>query len=232
MPFGRGDTSGCLFFFSFPGIGSLIYFFAEFLPELRNSSASQQMARNVSETVAKTIDPGREIRQLETALGMTDSFANRANLADAYVQAGRFDEAIEHYEKGATGLFADDPRVLTGLGVAWLGKGDAERAVGYLARAKEEKSGSVSQEVEMLYAQALEQSGDHEGALEEYQTLIKQQRGEEARCRAGLLLRQMGRDEQATALFREMLDGLKFMPKHYRKAQRQWIEIAQKEVGK
>lgn len=228
----RSGRFGWLFIILFfPALGAIIYFIAEYLPELKQSGRTKRIAGNVAGSVANVIDPGRKVRELEAKLKLTPSFANRQALADAYLEADRIDEAIALYEQNTTGIHAEDPGTLSGLALAWARKGDVAKALGYAERYRKKKETSLAGEMDLLYAALLEKSGDVEGAIREYRILARKNIGEEARYRAGLLLRLQGREEEALAEFEEVVRGAEVLPAHYKKANKQWIELAKKELG-
>ena len=55
--------------------------------------------------------------------------------------------------------------------------------------------------------------------------------GEEARVRCALLLKRDGRIAEADALFAESLKRASLAPKYYRREQREWLDIAQREIS-
>jgi hypothetical protein len=50
--------------------------------------------------------------------------------------------------------------------------------------------------------------------------------GEEGRWRYGLLLRRLGRSDDAKAVFQRMLRNAERQPQHYREAQHDWLKLA------
>jgi len=58
----------------FPFLGSLIYFFAEFLPDLRHSNTGRKSAR----AVKALVDPNRALREAQFAFERTPTVDNRA----------------------------------------------------------------------------------------------------------------------------------------------------------
>jgi hypothetical protein len=79
-----------------------------------------------------------------------------------------------------------------------------------------------------LYARALEDSGRTADALSEYQAVAAYYAGAEARVRYGLLLDKMGRQAEAKTVLTEVLAQLKRAPKYVRRAQAEWIALAEK----
>ena len=70
--------------FMFPGLGSLVYFFVEYLPELRNSHRAVKSVR----AVKSIVDPNRELRAAREAFERTPTVDNRARLAEALLARG------------------------------------------------------------------------------------------------------------------------------------------------
>jgi hypothetical protein len=85
-----------------------------------------------------------------------------------------------------------------------------------------------SAESHLLYARALEESGRSDHALDEYRALANYYPGAEARVRYGLLLQKSGRPDEAKAVFTELLTQLKRAPNYVRRAQAEWIALAEK----
>jgi hypothetical protein len=68
-------------------------------------------------------------------------------------------------------------------------------------------------------------------AAAEYAMLVTHAPGEEVRCRYAQLLQRLGRNDEAKALFDEMLTRSRRAPGHYRRQEREWIDIARREAG-
>ncbi len=77
-----------------------------------------------------------------------------------------------------------------------------------------------------MLARTYEELGDTERALEDYAKLLRSFSGEEARCRYALLLKKLGRQEEAARQFNEILKNARLSPKYYEKTQKGWIKIA------
>lgn len=74
----------------------------------------------------------------------------------------------------------------------------------------------------LLYARAVEGSGDTDAALHEYDTLAQGYPGEEARVRYAQLLQRIARNDQARAVYEQVLRHAAASPKHYQREQRAW----------
>ncbi|MGA2225425.1 MAG: hypothetical protein ABSH41_13400, partial [Syntrophobacteraceae bacterium] len=68
-----------------------------------------------------------------------------------------------------------------------------------------------------------------EEAVERYAAILKESVGEEVRCRYGLLLKKLGRVQEATLVFEEIARDARVSPKFYRKSEKKWISIARRE---
>ena len=81
-----------------------------------------------------------------------------------------------------------------------------------------------------MLARTYEELNDRENALTEYNNLLRLHSGEEARYRYALLLKILGRTQEARDLFKAIVAETRIQPKFYRRAQKKWVELAQKEI--
>lgn len=72
---------------------------------------SRRNMNNISETVKAVVNTNYHIEKLEQAYKFSDNHTNTIGLADAYVQHGRYDEALKLYLSAATGFMADEPGI-------------------------------------------------------------------------------------------------------------------------
>ena len=209
-----------------PGIGCLVYFIVEVLPDLHRSPT----IRRVGSDIVTVVDPGRNLRKLQEELEISDTFKNRQMLARGYMKAGSVDEAIEMYKSCLTGIFKDDPSVMLELAFAYFLEQAYPEAKQMLDQLIQSHPEFRPPERRLLYARTLEQSGETDRALEEYAGLVRISSGEETRCRYALLLDQNGDKEKAQEIFREIIRRAKRSPRYYRRAQREWVNIAKQNV--
>ena len=208
------------------GVGPLIYFFVEILPDLtRNRSVTQ-----FGSGLATAVNPGRHVRRLEEELEISDTVKNRQLLAKAYVEARRFDEAIGMFQSCLKGIYQDDPPVLLAMAEAQFLSQASEDALATLERLNGADGKFRPMERRLLLARVLESLDRKDDALTEYESLAKQYPGEEARCRYGLLLQETGQPDKAREVFQRILLSARRSPRYYRKAQRKWINTARQHV--
>ncbi len=207
-----------------PGIGSIAYIAVELVPELFRSTTARRTARGMK----RALDPGADLRRYESEARVTGDVASRQRYADELARHGRYDEAIGIYRQILTGLYAQDPNIMLGLAKAQFGKGDATAARATLDELVRLNPDFRSPEGHLLYARALEAEGNVSKALEEYKVLAPSYPGAEASVRYAQLLKTQGKSAEAASIARELLEQARIAPAHYRRAQRPWLESAQR----
>lgn len=204
--------------------GGLAYLVVEIIPELFRSRTGQRAARGFK----KAMDPGADLRRAEGAARVTGNVASRQRYAEELVRHERYDEAIAQYRGALSGLYEHDPNLMLGLAQAQFGKGDAQGARVTLDELIRRNPDFRSPTGHLLYARALEAEGDVTRALEEYRVLATSYPGAEAAVRYAQLLQAQGQRAEAQKIARELLEQARIAPGHYRRAQRSWLEAAQR----
>lgn len=211
-----------------PGIGGLAYVLVELVPEWLGSAHGQRARRHV----ASKLDPQKRYRALHDDLQVTDTIANRAALADECLALGKYDEAKDHFEAILARPMGEDAVYFLGRARAEFGLGFFEQTVATLDELRERWPAYQSADGHLLYARALDEAGRSSAALEEYQALADYFPGPEAHVRQALLLQRLGRVRDAHELFNEVLTRMKRAPKYVRRANAEWISIAENAVGR
>jgi hypothetical protein len=209
-----------------PGFGAAAYVLIELVPEWFGSVHGQKARARV----VSTLDPGRRYRLLADQLEVTDTIANRSALADECLTLGRFDEALQHYQHILSLPMGDDPIYVLGRARAQFGLGRWDDVIVSLDNLRSRWPDYQSAEGHLLYARALEESGRTQDALAEFHALANYYPGAEARVRYGLLLDKAGRQAEAKNVLTEALAQLKRAPKYVRRAQAEWIALAERAV--
>jgi hypothetical protein len=213
--------------FLLPGIGALAYFAAEILPELFGG----RTARRAQAGVRRMIDPNRELRRASAEVEISGNADARRRLGDELNERQQYDEAIEVYRGGLRGIFEHDPTLLLGLARAQFGKRDFAAARATLEQVVQQNPDFKSADAQLLYARTLEAQDALDEAEREYVTLAPGYPGAEARLRYGLLLKKRGKSAEAQRVLKDLLDGARLGPAHYRKAQAEWLDRARRELG-
>lgn len=206
-----------------PGIGCLVYFFTQVLPEL----SQNRTARRAGNSLVRAVDPQRELRRRKDELELADTVENRVRLADECVEADLFDDAVSLYESGLTGLHEHDPDIMLKMAGAHFLAGRPAETRKILDALIEANPEFKSADGHLLYARSLEALGEFQRACDEYEILRTSYPGEEARARYALMLHQAGLGGRAAELFQEVLTRARLAPKHYRRKEGEWIRIAE-----
>ena len=156
----KNDYYWVFIIFFVPAIGSLVYLFVNVI--------QKRDVNNIQSNITSIINPTKKITDLEKKFKFAATFENQYSLADAYLEAGFYDKAIENYESCLNGTFQNDFYVLSQLQQAYYFSSQFKKSIEIAnkikANTKFEKSRSS-----FLYALALEKNGDIKGA-EEYLT--------------------------------------------------------------
>ena len=223
----RRDNSWIWIIIFFPGVGCLVYFLLEMLPDLRRS----RTGRRTVVKLVRTIDPHHDLKERIQALEISDNIENRIQLARECASEGLYEQAIDLYSSALTGLYQDDPNIMLELAIALFHHGDYAKTKATLVRLIEANPDFKSAEGHLLFARTLEALPENEAALHEYEILASYYSGYEAKCRYALFLKKLGHTEKAHWLFNEIITKSKLMPKQYRQAQKEWIEIASQQLN-
>lgn len=153
--------------FAFPGLGSVVYFFAVFLP----SSRLQRHAGKALKSAVKVLDPTRELREAADAFAYTPTAQNQMRLAAAQLEAGQVDAAVQSYEACLHGPFASDLEMRFNAARACLAAGRAAQALGHLDFIATQSADFRPQETQLLRARALAAHGDQAGARAQFEAV-------------------------------------------------------------
>jgi len=126
------------------------------------------------------------------------------------------------------GIYAKDPHIRVHLAAALLDAGKPADARAELEALIAEQPNFKSPEGHLLYARSLESEGNMQKAIEEYRVLASSYPGAEAAVRYAQLLKAQGRADEAQKVARELLEQAKIAPPHYRRAQKSWLDAAQR----
>ena len=209
-----------------PFVGPAVYLAAEILPGMLGSRGSQRAMRGLR----TTLDPEGDLRRFENEMKVTGNIASRQRYADELVKLGRAAEALPIYQTCLTGVFAQDPKLLLGYAQAQFAAGDAAGTRRTLDDLIQKNPEFKSADGHLLYARALEAEGDAQKALSEYATLAEYYPGAEAGVRYARLLIRSNQRPLAQQTLKALLDRARFAPAHYRKAQREWLDEAHREL--
>jgi hypothetical protein len=197
------------------------------LPDMWSSAPARRFADNV----VNVADPGRNFREKQRQVATVGSADAKRALAEECIRMGHFTDAVELYESAMAGpLGASDPTLLKGLARAKMLAGDGAAAESLFQRLRDTDPAAFDADAELDYARALALQGKNDLAVRQYESVVPRYPGEEARCRFALLLEQLGQEQRAQQLFREILESVKGAPSYYRRRQSEWTRIARQHI--
>jgi hypothetical protein len=204
--------------------GAIAYIAVELLPDLLGNRRTKRAVRDVK----GVLDPERDLRKAERVALVSGDVASRQRYAEELSKQRRHAEAADVYRTLLTGLYETDPSLMLGLARAQFESGDAAGAKATLEALIAANPDFKSAEGHLLFARAVEATGDADKALEEYRVLADYFPGGEAAVRYARLLSQQGRSDDARRVLRELVDRMSLAPPHVRKAQQAWLSEAER----
>jgi hypothetical protein len=205
----------------FPFLGSLVYFFVEYLPGLRQSATARRSARAVS----SLIDPQRAVREAQAEFERTPTAGNRYRLAEALLARGDTEGAVEQFAACASGPYARDTKFRLGLARAQLAAGRHAEAAATLDRLFEDDPSQAGGEPALWHAQALAES-DPTRAVAAFERARQAHETTQTLCAYGEYLARIGRTLEARALLERVLHNAKVGTSYSREANRDAIARA------
>ncbi|KAH0437394.1 tetratricopeptide repeat protein [Paraburkholderia fungorum] len=221
----RQNIYWLLILFAFPLLGSVVYFFAIYLPSLRQSRGARSAAR----TITRLVDPDRAVREARTDFDRTPTVEHRMRLAAALLAAGNAGGALEHYQAAASGPFANDPALLLGLARAQFATDSYAAAEAALFRLFAASPQARQQpEPALLHARALAalDAPDTRAAFEQALACASDAA---PRCLYAEWLADQKHEadrRRASSLYAEIVHDAIHWPRHAREHNREWLRRA------
>jgi len=221
----RQNIYWLLILFAFPLLGSVVYFFAIYLPNLRQSRGARSAAR----AITRLVDPDRAVREARSDFDRAPTVEHRMRLGAALLAAGNAGEALEHYQAAANGPFATDPVLLLGLARAQFAIGSHAEADVVLSRLFASAPRARQQpEPALLHARTL--AALHaSGTRAAFEQALACASDAAPRCLYAEWLADQ-KDEadhqRASSLYMEILHDAKRWPRHAREHNREWLRRA------
>lgn len=154
--------------FSFPMLGSIVYFLAIYLPDSR----LERGARKVVAAAAKTLNPTRELKEAHAAFDYTPTAQNQMRLASALLEAGQALEAAQNYDACLKGPFASDLEIRLGASRAYFACERYAEAITHLEFIRKTDSAFRAEQVSLMLAQALAGAGRSADARAEFESAV------------------------------------------------------------
>lgn len=198
-----------LILFSFPILGSVVYFAAVFLPHSR----IERQARMAGRAIQKALDPERDVREARREFDLTPTAHNQMRLAAALLKAGDAAQAVQQYDACLQGPFGADAEVILGAARAKLAAGQAEAAIALLSPLQAKQRQYRTDQVGLLLGKAYDAAGRIDDAGVQFEQLVDRFGSIEARAELALWAIANGRDAVAQRELKEVEHARRHMSK-------------------
>ena len=203
--------------FFIPLLGSIIYLFTQVF--------NKQDLEQVQQNIIATINPTKKILDLKTKLEFSETFQNKVNLADAYLEIEDYQNAIHYYENATVSVFSGDTYVISNLIKAYYSIEDYENTVKNY-NLLQEKSIIISPENQLQYGLALDKLGKTELAKKEFKKINSSFSNYNERYILAKHLVNKDKNEDAKVILQELLNEAKHFSRDHAKIYRQTINAA------
>lgn len=200
--------------FTFPILGSLVYFFAVYLPGSKMERGVKKMASATAKGIVHTLDPKRELREAQEIFEYTPTAQNQMRLAAAQYGAGQFADAVVNYEACLVGPFSSDVTMRFGAALAYIGHQQHAQAINHLEAIRRENPTFKPEEVSLTLARSLTAAGRQSDAKTELSAANAKFGNVEVRAEYAIALVAAGEIRQATAIREEIARDMKRWSSH------------------
>jgi len=205
--------------FFIPVLGSIIYIITQVY--------SKRDAEKITSEITHIINPTKKIKDLEKQLKFSESYQNRVNLADAYLENKDYQNAVIHYKEALDGNFQNDFYVIKNMIEAFYQLEDFKNVVFYGEQVDSHLEFKKSR-TQFLYGLALDKEGDSDKAEVNLSAIdIRFSFYDERLIYANFLLN-LDKKSKAREVLESLISESQHMTPKNRKLYRQTITDAQK----
>jgi hypothetical protein len=209
-----------------PIAGGIAYLIVEVLPDLFNSRQYKRQA----DFVNRIVRPGASLHKQEEAARYSPTFQNLVALANAYVENGRYEDAVNTFRRALKPPFEDDLDTLYNLAFAQYMGADFNGADTTMKRIGELGRGRFNARETLLHAKIREGLGDIEGATRLYANAAEKSPDLDYQFYYGQYLRRSARPDEALKQYQGILDRMEHIPRSLRKQYRTMLSNLRKEM--
>ncbi len=215
----RNSYYWALLIFFVPLVGCIIYLITQVY--------SKRDAEKLTSELTHIINPTKKIKDLEKQLQFSESYQNRVNLADAYLDLGDYQNAITHYKEALEGNFQNDFYVIKNMIEAFHNLQDYQSVVTY-AQSISSHSEFKKSRTQFLYGLALEKEGKIEEAQNNLKAIDIRFSFYDERLIYARFLLEHGKTNEAKEILESLVSEGQHMTKPNRRLYRNTIGEAQK----
>ena len=200
--------------FFIPVIGCIIYLITQVY--------NKRDAEKITSEITHIINPTKKVKDFEKRLEFSESYQNRINLADAYLEIKDYNNAIPHYLEALEDVSQNDFDAIKQLIESYFSIEDFEKVILYVEKVKDRSEFKKSR-AQFLYGLALEKVGKFEEAEENLKRIdIRYSFYDERLIYAKFLLSREKKD-QAKEVLEEVYTESQHMTKPNRRIYRETI---------
>ena len=199
--------------FFLPLIGCAIYLY---LNVYNKSNVNQ-----ISSTIVDIANPNYKVRQLEKQVRFSGTVENKTKLADKYLQANNYAEAIELYTSCIEGSSYVDTHIYSQLTLAYYFAGNYESSLFYAEKIAQDVDFSES-ENKIYYAWSLYELGKYKEAETVFESMEDRYCNYPQRIAFCQFLKLMDRNEEALDKLEEMRSEYDQMDGYERRSKRKY----------
>lgn len=208
--------------FSFPLLGSLVYFLVEYLPGTKLERHVGKTAR----TIARSLDPERELREARHAFDLSPTVQNRLRLGKALLAKGQAGEAAAQFDACLQGPFARDAEIRYYAAQARFDNGQMAQALELLEALQRDRPDFRPEAATLMAARALAQLGRQDEARAQFESALSRFDSVDVRARYAIWAAAQG--DMATA--QRLRDELTKIEKYWNRDMRAFHQDLLREV--
>lgn len=214
----RGNTNNWIWLIVFlPLIGCMVYLFTEVI--------TRRNIRNVQAGVGEVFSPSGSIKKLEENLRFSDTFNNKIALADAYLNTGQIQRAINLYEESLEGAFAENELGVSRLIIAYYKEKRYDDVIRLTPKICNLPQFTRSK-AHILYAASLGNTGQAEKAETEFQKMNGRFGNFEARYYYALFLKKNNRYDDGRKVLQQVAEEIPQLSAVEKRSNREWLSLA------
>lgn len=187
-----------------PIIGSIIYLFTQVY--------NKRDAEKIQNNIVSMINPTKKIRDLEKRLEFSETFQNRVNLADAYLEIKDYNNAITHYKKALEDHIQNDVFVIKQLIEALFKAENYDEVIVYAEKIASHSEYKKSR-TQFLCGLAFEKLGKHQEAEENLKQIDERYSFYEERLVLARFLLKRNKKMEAKEIIDEIYTESQYMTK-------------------
>ncbi|MEM5567047.1 tetratricopeptide repeat protein [Psychroserpens sp. AS72] len=178
-----------------PAIGCIIYLITQVY--------NKRDVNKIQEELTTIINPSKKVRDLEKTLEFSETFQNRVNLADAFLEIKDFKTAISHYETAIAKDFHNDTYVLFQLIKCYYFIQNYDKVIFYAEKVKDHTDFKGSK-AQFYYGLSLENLGQSKEAEKQLKFIDQRYSNYAERLQIAQLYINKNKGEEAKELLNEI----------------------------